>query len=47
VNLRKAKALCAGCEVRLECLKAGMDEDYGLWGGVSPKARRRMRKAAS
>lgn len=47
VNLRKAKQLCAGCEVRVECLEAGMTEEYGVWGGLSPKHRRKLRKEAS
>lgn len=29
----KAKAICANCVVRLECLEEGKESDYGIWGG--------------
>lgn len=35
----KAKAICAGCEVRLECLAAA-DGRFGIWGGLTPRERR-------
>ena len=38
----RAKAICAGCPVRLECLEAGLDEDYGIWGGLAADERRRV-----
>lgn len=44
-SIREAKALCGGCPVRLECLDAGMDEHYGIWGGQSERGRRRIRRA--
>jgi hypothetical protein len=28
-------AMCAACPVRRDCARAGLGEDYGLWGGVS------------
>ena len=37
---RKAKALCARCPVRRECLEYGIDEDYGIWGGSLPSERK-------
>lgn len=40
-----AKALCDGCPVRLECLEAGLSERFGMWGGRSERARRRLRQA--
>ena len=43
-NLDKARALCDTCEVKAECLEAGMTEEYGIWGGLSPKQRKRLRK---
>lgn len=46
-NMHRAKALCSDCPVRLECLEAGLSEDYGIWGGLSPKQRMRIRKARS
>lgn len=38
----QAKAICASCPVRLECLTLGMAEESGIWGGVdrSPAARK-------
>lgn len=41
---RHAKNVCFGCLVRAECLQAALDADekYGVWGGLSPRERRRM-----
>lgn len=38
---REARAICAGCEVRVECLRFAVDtgEMHGVWGGMSPKER--------
>lgn len=33
--VRVAKALCATCPVRRECLEAGMSEPAGIWGGTT------------
>ena len=44
-DMKRAKALCSDCPVQLQCLEAGMGEDYGIWGGLSPKQRHRIRKA--
>lgn len=38
-----AKQVCESCPVRLECLEAGMGENFGTWGGLSEKQRRRLR----
>lgn len=42
---REAKRLaldtCAACPVRAECADAGRDEDYGIWGGLTPADRAR------
>jgi WhiB family redox-sensing transcriptional regulator len=43
-NLRKARRLCLSCEVRAECLEDGMGEQYGIWGGLSPKQRIRIKR---
>lgn len=43
--VREAKAVCAGCVIRSECLEyalVGM-EKYGVWGGLSERERRRIR----
>lgn len=40
-----AKALCAGCPVRVACLEFALahDERHGVWGGASERQRRAMR----
>lgn len=37
---------CLGCPVRLECLEEGMVERYGVWGGTTPKERRKLQANA-
>lgn len=39
-----AKALCAACPVRTECLEYGLDEPTGIWGGRTARERRLIRK---
>jgi WhiB family redox-sensing transcriptional regulator len=41
---RKAKAICRGCPVRLECLAAALDDriEYGIWGGLDERQRRSL-----
>lgn len=39
----KAKAVCALCCVKVECLAYGQDEPYGVWGMTTPVERGRMR----
>lgn len=43
--LLEAQRICAGCEVREECLGEAMrrPDTHGIWGGVSERERRRMR----
>jgi WhiB family transcriptional regulator, redox-sensing transcriptional regulator len=41
----KAKAICAGCPVKAECLEHFFDEPVGIYGGTSPHDRRQLRKA--
>lgn len=40
-----AKAICAGCTVRMECLEFALRNDigFGVWGGLAPAERRRVR----
>ncbi len=47
VSTRRARELCAGCEVQEECLAYAMadTELIGWWGGTSTKERRRLRGA--
>jgi WhiB family transcriptional regulator, redox-sensing transcriptional regulator len=48
-DLRPAKAVCARCLVRQECLEYAVDEHIadGVWGGVAPAARQRLRRLAA
>jgi WhiB family transcriptional regulator, redox-sensing transcriptional regulator len=40
---RQARAVCARCEVRQQCLDHAVaaGEQHGIWGGVSARARTR------
>lgn len=38
-----AKALCAACPVRTECLEYGLGEPTGIWGGRTARERRMIR----
>lgn len=46
-STREAKRVCASCEVRVECLEyaLGNDERFGIWGGLSERERRRIKRA--
>jgi WhiB family redox-sensing transcriptional regulator len=48
-SVREAKALCRECEVCAECLDYAMVnvERYGIWGGLSEKQRRKLRRDAN
>ena len=48
-STRDAKRVCAGCPVRMECLEyaLGNDERFGIWGGLSERERRRLRRSAA
>lgn len=39
-----AKDVCAVCTVRIECLNAGLWERQGVWGGLSERQRRNLRR---
>jgi WhiB family redox-sensing transcriptional regulator len=41
------RRICNNCEVRNECLEAGMDEDWGIWGGMTKSERIRIRRQAN
>ena len=47
-STREAKKVCRGCEVRAECLEYALehDERFGIWGGLSERERRRLKRAA-
>ncbi|GGJ63824.1 WhiB family transcriptional regulator [Streptomyces brasiliensis] len=40
----RAKALCAGCAVRTECLAYALDHriEHGIWGGMTERERRAL-----
>lgn len=42
----EAKAICMTCPVRVRCLDHAMNlnEQYGVWGGLSPSQRRELRR---
>lgn len=46
LRLRVARGICGGCPVRSECLDFALaiGERYGIWGGLLPKERRRIRR---
>jgi WhiB family redox-sensing transcriptional regulator len=48
-STRKAKQICAECEVQVECLEYAIanGEKFGIWGGLSERERRRIRKERS
>jgi WhiB family redox-sensing transcriptional regulator len=40
--------VCRSCEVRVECLEYALEKDerFGIWGGLSERERRRLKRAA-
>jgi WhiB family redox-sensing transcriptional regulator len=47
-STREAKKICLNCEVKAECLSYALsnDERFGIWGGLSERERRRLKRAA-
>jgi WhiB family redox-sensing transcriptional regulator len=47
-STREAKKVCVSCDVRAECLEYALehDERFGIWGGLSERERRRLKKLA-
>ena len=47
-STREAKKVCLTCEVRDECLESALmnDERFGIWGGLSERERRKLKKRA-
>ena len=45
-STREAKKVCTGCEVRGECLEYALahDERFGIWGGLSERERRKLKR---
>jgi hypothetical protein len=44
-NVAEALAVCAGCDVRAECLAAALADPnlVGVWGGTTSRERRELR----
>ena len=47
-STREAKRICVGCDVKAECLEYALasDERFGIWGGLSERERRRLKRSA-
>ncbi len=47
-STREAKKVCASCDVRSECLDYALehDERFGIWGGLSERERRKLKRRA-
>jgi WhiB family redox-sensing transcriptional regulator len=47
-STREAKKVCLSCDVRGECLEYALenDERFGIWGGLSERERRKLKKRA-
>lgn len=45
-STREAKRICLGCDVKDECLEYALanDERFGIWGGLSERERRRLKR---
>ncbi|HEY0118460.1 MAG TPA: WhiB family transcriptional regulator [Cellulomonas sp.] len=45
-STREAKKVCTQCEVRSECLDYALahDERFGIWGGLSERERRKLKR---
>jgi WhiB family transcriptional regulator, redox-sensing transcriptional regulator len=46
-STREAKEVCRGCVVRSECLEYALanGEKFGIWGGLSERERRKVRRS--
>jgi WhiB family redox-sensing transcriptional regulator len=47
-STREAKRVCGRCDVRGDCLDYALahDERFGIWGGLSERERRRLKRRA-
>jgi len=43
-----AKRICAGCDVRVQCLEFALtvEDCHGVWGGTTPRERSRLRRGS-
>lgn len=47
-STRDAKRVCQTCPVRTQCLEYALahDERFGIWGGLSERERRKLKREA-
>lgn len=45
-STREAKKVCTQCDVKAECLEYALanDERFGIWGGLSERERRKLKR---
>ena len=45
-STREAKKICAQCDVKAQCLEFALNIDarFGIWGGLSERERRRLKR---
>jgi len=47
-STREAKLICRGCEVREQCLEYALEHsEAGVWGGMSERERRKLKREAA
>ncbi len=48
-STKEAKRICGVCPVQEECLEYSLEneERFGIWGGMSERERRRLRKRSA
>ncbi len=46
-STKEAKSVCKACVVREDCLEYALEnsEKFGIWGGLSERERRKLRRA--
>ncbi|MER7195919.1 WhiB family transcriptional regulator [Streptomyces flaveolus] len=44
IRQHRAKQVCAGCPVRVDCLVEALDNriEWGVWGGMTERERRKL-----
>jgi WhiB family redox-sensing transcriptional regulator len=48
-STREAKRVCLVCEVKADCLDYALahDERFGIWGGLSERERRKLKRRSA
>jgi WhiB family redox-sensing transcriptional regulator len=48
-STREAKRVCQSCDVKADCLEYAIenDERFGIWGGLSERERRRLKRRSA